>query len=43
MLQSARYIGDDYYPAILDPVTFEAVEAECIRRAEKLGRILNLK
>lgn len=43
MLQSARYLGNDYYPAIIDPVTFEAVEAECIRRAEKLGRVFEPK
>jgi hypothetical protein len=39
MLQNTRYQGDDYYPAIIDPVIFEAVQAECIRRAEKLGRV----
>jgi len=43
MLQSTRYLGNDYYPAIIDPVTFEAVDAECIRRAEKLGRIFEPK
>jgi hypothetical protein len=39
MLQNKRYLGDEYYPAIIDPDTFAAVEAERIRRAEKLGRI----
>ena len=39
MLRNTRYIGDDYYPAIIDPDTFTAAEAERIRRAEKLGRI----
>ena len=39
MLRNARYLGDDYYPAIIDPNTFTAAEAERIRRAEKLGRI----
>ena len=39
MLQNMRYLGDEYYPAIIDPDTFAAAEAERIRRAEKLGRI----
>ena len=39
MLQNKRYLGDEYYPAIIDPDMFAAVEAERIRRAEKLGRV----
>ncbi len=39
MLRNTRYLGDDYYPAIIDPDTFTAAEAERIGRAEKLGRI----
>jgi hypothetical protein len=39
MLQNIRYVGDEYYPAIIDPDTFKAAEAERIKRAEKLGRI----
>ncbi len=39
MLQNKRYLGDAYYPAITDPDTFEAVQLERIKRAEKLGRI----
>ncbi len=39
MLRNTRYLGDEYYPAIIDPDTFEAAEAERIKRAEKLGRI----
>jgi hypothetical protein len=39
MLRNTRYLGDEFYPAIIDPDTFEAAEAERIRRAEKLGRI----
>ena len=39
MLQNKRYLGDEYYPAIVDPDTFTAAEAERIRRAEKLGRV----
>ncbi len=39
MLRNKYYLGDEYYPAIIDTETFEAVEVERIRRAEKLGRI----
>lgn len=39
MLRNARYLGDEYYPAIIDPVTVAAAEAERIKRATKLGRI----
>ena len=39
MLQNKRYLGDEYYPAIINLDTFAAAEAERIRRAEKLGRV----
>lgn len=39
MLRNTRYLGDDYYPAIIDPDTFTVAESERIRRAGKLGRI----
>jgi hypothetical protein len=39
MLRNACYLGNEYYPAIIDPDTFAAAEAERIKRAEKLGRI----
>lgn len=39
MLRNSHYLGDEYYPAIIDPVTFAAAEAERIKRATKLGRI----
>ena len=39
MLRNNRYLGDEYYPAIIDSDTFETAEAERIRRAEELGRI----
>jgi hypothetical protein len=39
MLRNTHYLGDEYYPAIIDKVTFETTETERIRRAEKLGRI----
>ncbi|ETA81334.1 recombinase [Youngiibacter fragilis] len=43
ILRNAHYLGDNYYPAIIDKVMFEAVEKERIRRAEKLGRIFEPK
>lgn len=39
MLRNAHYLGDDYYPTIIDPDTFAAAEEERIKRAEKLGRV----
>jgi hypothetical protein len=39
MLRNARYLGDEYYPAIIDADTFAAAEAERVRRAVKLGRV----
>lgn len=39
MLQNTHYLGDEYYPAIIDPGTFTAAEEERARRAEKLGRV----
>ena len=39
MLRNTRYLGDEFYPAIIDKDTFQAVQVERIKRAEKLGRI----
>ena len=39
MLQNKRYLGDEYYPALIDSDTFAAAESERIRRAKKLGRV----
>lgn len=39
MLTNKRYLGDGYYPQIIDKGTFEQAEAEKLRRAEMLGRI----
>ena len=38
MLRNRHYLGDEFYPAIIDPVTFNAAEAERFMRAERLGR-----
>lgn len=43
MLRNKHYIGDEYYPPIIDSDTFETAETERIRRAEKLGRVYEPK
>ena len=39
ILRNKHYLGDEYYPAIIDSDTFQAAEAERFMRAERLGRI----
>jgi hypothetical protein len=39
MLRNARYLGNEYYPAIIDQDTFAAAQEERIKRDDKLGRI----
>ncbi len=39
IMSNRRYLGDDYYPAIIDRVTFQKVQAELQKRASKLGRL----
>ena len=39
VLRNACYLGNEYYPAIIDQDTFAAAQEERIKRAEKLGRI----
>jgi len=39
MLQNEHYLGDDFYPAIIDSETFSKVAEERNRRARALGRI----
>jgi hypothetical protein len=39
ILQNKYYLGDDFYPPIIDDGTFEKAKAEKQRRAEMLGRI----
>jgi hypothetical protein len=41
ILQNVHYLGDDFYPAIIDSDTFTAVGTEIIRRAVKLGRVFD--
>lgn len=39
MLQNKHYLGDEFYPPIIDEEIFEKARAEKRKRAEKLGRI----
>lgn len=38
ILRNNHYLGDDYYPAIIDPDLFAAVEEERRKRVNALGR-----
>lgn len=38
ILQNKHYLGDDFYPAIIDKETFIAAGREIKRRSAKLGR-----
>jgi len=42
MLQNKRYLGDAYYPAIIDKEIFEKAEEKRMVRARSLGRIREL-
>ncbi len=39
MLKNTHYLGDEYYPAIIDKETFDKAEQERVKRAAALGRI----
>ncbi len=38
ILRNTRYLGDEFYPAIINKDTFNTTEAERIIRSERLGR-----
>ena len=38
MMRNNHYLGDDFYPIIMDKESFDAVEAELSKRSTKLGR-----
>lgn len=38
LLENKHYLGDDYYPAIIDQQTYDRAQAERLRRAQVLGR-----
>ena len=39
ILQNTRYLGDEYYPALIESDTFVAVQGERLRRSKMLGRV----
>ena len=43
MLQNKKYLGDDYYPAIIDKETFDKAEEIRMSRAKALGRVWELE
>ena len=43
MMENKHYLGDDFYPAIIDAETYRAAQQERRRRAERLGRTNLLK
>lgn len=43
MLRNRKYLGDDYYPAIIDQETFDKAEEKRIEKAKSLGRIYELE
>ena len=38
MMRNSHYLGDDFYPAIIDKESFDAVEVELSKRSTKLRR-----
>ena len=42
LMENRHYLGDDFYPAIIDQETFDKAAAIRLERAGKLGR-LNMK
>ena len=43
ILRNVKYLGDDYYPAIIDRETFDKAEEIRMSRARALGRVRELK
>lgn len=43
MLRNKHYLGDDYYPQIIDKETFDKVEEVRLNKATNLGRVKELK
>lgn len=43
MLRNTHYLGDDYYPVIIDQELFDKAEEERQSRANQLGRVRELK
>lgn len=43
IMQNRHYLGDDYYPAIIDQNTYDMALAELHKRAKALGRVYETK
>lgn len=43
IMQNKHYLGDDFYPAIIDKETFNNADREIKRRSAKLGRNAKFK
>lgn len=43
MLRNVKYLGDDYYPAIIDKATFDKAAEIRMSRAKALGRVRELE
>lgn len=43
MLRNVKYLGDDYYPAIINQEIFDKAEEVRMSRAKVLGRVRELK
>lgn len=43
MLRNKKYLGDDYYPALIDKETFDKAEEVRMNRAKALGRVWELE
>lgn len=43
IIQNPHYLGDDYYPAIIDQNTYDMALAELQKRAKALGRVYEAK
>ena len=43
LLRNRHYLGDEFYPPIIDPELFDIAEEERIKRAGDLGRIRELE
>lgn len=43
MLRNVKYLGNDYYPAIIDKATFDKAEEIRMSRAKSLGRVRELE
>ncbi len=43
ILQNKYYLGDNFYPTIIEKETFDVVSAELVKRATQLGRLDKVK